>query len=114
MHSSGFFPAIFPAINNSSKLKTWTSEQLDDVALPGYVRWHALRGRRLATCFLEFGRDSYAAQSFSRTLEGEGVLLVWTANLQCISLVLTAQEVIIAMTFPRCMFLTNALQAPAG
>lgn len=90
------------------------SRQLDDAVLTGYVQWHALRGRRLVTCFLEFCKDSYTAQSFSGTLKGEDVLLAWAANLQYMSLVPTMQEVIASMTFLRRMFLTNAFQAPAG
>ena len=68
------------------------------------------------TRFLEFGKDSYAAQFFSGTPEGEDVLLLaWAANLQYTSLVPTAQEGWRgAMTLPKRMFLTNTSQTPAG
>ncbi|KAI1784683.1 glycosyl hydrolase [Ganoderma leucocontextum] len=46
-----------------------------------------------ATRFVEFGKDSYAAQFFYGTPEGEDVLLLaWAANAQYAALVPTAQE----------------------
>ena len=68
------------------------------------------------TRFLEFGKDSYAAQFFSGTPEGEDVLLLaWAANLQYTSLVPTAQEGWRgAMTLPKRLFLTNTSQTPSG
>nr|VWP00040.1 Carboxylic ester hydrolase (EC [Ganoderma boninense] len=69
-----------------------------------------------ATRFMEFGKDSYAAQFFYGTPDGEDVLLLsWAANAQYAALVPSAQEGWRgAMTLPRRMFLTNASQDPAG
>ena len=69
-----------------------------------------------ATRFMEFGKDSYAAQFFYGTPEGEDVLLLaWAANAQYAALVPTAQEGWRgAMTLPKRMFLTNTSVDPAG
>ncbi|KAM5544441.1 hypothetical protein V8D89_002101 [Ganoderma adspersum] len=69
-----------------------------------------------ATRFMEFGKDTYAAQFFYGTPDGEDVLLLgWAANAQYAALVPTAREGWRgAMTLPRRMFLTNTSKDPAG